>query len=108
MKRLLTGLLLAFAMVVTGSPALAQPVPLSVLFTERGRFDQQQVIVTGTVGITGVPGGASQRFTLMSGGMSVEVVAPGAFPARPGAPVEVEGVYRASSNSIEAFRVTPR
>ena len=48
MKRLLTGLLLAFAMVVTGSPALAQPVPLSVLFTERGRFDQQQVIVTGT------------------------------------------------------------
>ena len=108
MKRLLTGLLLAFAMVVTGSPALAQPVPLSVLFTERGRFDQQQVIVTGTVGIAGVPSGASQRFTLMSGAMSVDVVAPGAFPVRPGASVEVEGVYRSSANLIEAFRVTPR
>jgi len=108
MRRLIMALALALATVATGSPALAQPIPLSALVTERARFDQQQVIVTGTVGIGGVPGGASQRFTLMSGAMSVDVVAPGAFPVRPGASVEVEGVYRASANLIEAFRVTPR
>ena len=108
MKRLTRVLLLVLAMVAIGIPVLAQTIPLSVLVTERARFDQQQVTVIGTVGIGGVPGGASQRFTLMSGAMSVDVVAPGAFPVRPGASVEVEGVYRSSANLIEAFRVTPR
>lgn len=108
MKGLTVVVLLALAMVVTGIPALAQSVPLSVLVTERARFDQQQVVVTGTVSFGGVPGGASQRFTLMADGMTVDVVAPGAFPVRPGQPVEVEGVYRYSTNSIEAFRVSPR
>ena len=108
MRRLIMASLLALATVATGSPALAQSIPLSALVTERARFDQQPVIVTGTVGIGGVPGGATQRFTLVSGGFSVDVVAPGGFPVRPGAPVEVEGIFRAGSNLIEAFRVTPR
>jgi hypothetical protein len=108
MRRLIMALALALATVATGSPALAQAIPLSALVTERARFDQQPVIVTGTVGIGGVPGGATQRFSLVSGGFSVDVVAPGGFPVRPGAQVEVEGIFRASSNLIEAFRVTPR
>jgi hypothetical protein len=108
MKRLMTALLLALSMMATGIPALAQPVPLSVLVTERARFDRQQVIVTGTVSFGGAPGGAAQRFTLMADGLTVEVVAPGSFPLNPGMRVEVEGVYRSSTNSIEAFRVSPR
>jgi hypothetical protein len=108
MKRALTVLVLILSTLAPGLPALAQPVPLSVLLTDRTRFDQQQVIVMGTVGIAGVPGGTSQRFTLMADGMTVDVVAPGAFPLTPGARVEVEGVYRYTTNSIEAFRVTPR
>ena len=108
MKRLTRVLLLVLAMVAIGIPVLAQTIPLSMLLTERARFDQQQVTVIGTVGIGGVPGGASQRFTLVADGMSVDVMAPGAFPVRPGGRVEVEGVYRYSSNLIEAFRVTPR
>ncbi len=108
MKRSITTLLLALATVTAGAPALAQTVPLSVLITERARFDQQQVTVIGTVGIRAAPGAAIQRFTLMADGMTVDVVAPGGFPVNPGARVEVEGVYRYSTNSIEAFRVSPR
>jgi hypothetical protein len=108
MKRLTTVLLLALATVTTGSPALGQTIPLPVLVTQRARFDQQQVTVIGTVSFGGAPGGPSQRFTLMADGMTVDVVAPGGFPLNPGMRVEVEGVYRASANSIEAFRVSPR
>lgn len=108
MTRLITALLLALATLATNIPAHAQAVPLSVLVTERARFDQQQVIVVGTVGIRAAPGAATQRFTLMADGMTVDVVAPGGFPVNPGARVEVEGVYRYSTNSIEAFRVSPR
>lgn len=108
MKRLIRMLLLISTIAATGIPALAQSVPLSVLVSERARFDQQQVTVTGTVSSGGAPGGAFQRFTLMADGMTVDVVARGVAPVRPGQPVEVEGVYRYSSNSIEAFRVTPR
>lgn len=108
MKRLTVAVLLALATLVPAIPALAQPVKLSVLVTERTRFDRQNVIVTGSVAFAGAPGGASQRFTLMADGVTMDVVATGAFPVRPGARVEVEGIYRNSSNLIEAFRVSPR
>jgi len=108
MSRWITALLLALATLATNIPAHAQAVPLSVLVTERARFDQQQVIVVGTVTFGGAPGGPSQRFTLMADGMTVEVVATGGFPLNPGMRVEVEGVYRYSTNSIQAFRVSPR
>ena len=108
MKRLIRMLLLVSTIVATGIPALAQSVPLSVLVSERARFDQQHVTVTVTVSSGGVPGGPAQRFTLMADGMTVDVVAPGAIPVRPGQQVEVEGVYRYTLNSIEAFRVSPR
>lgn len=108
MKRLITALLLMLSSLATGVPALAQPVPLSVLVSERARFDQQQVIVTGTVSRGGAPGGPAQRFTLVADGMTVDVVASGGFPVNPGMRVEVEGVYRSATNSIEAFRVSPR
>lgn len=108
MTRLIASLLLALTTLAAGSPVHAQVVPLSVLVTERARFDQQQVTVIGTVSFGGAPGGPSQRFTIMAEGVSVDVVATGGFPLNPGMRVEVEGVYRYSTNSIEAFRVTPR
>jgi hypothetical protein len=108
MKRLMAVLLLTLAALASANPALAQPVKLSVLMMERARFDRQNVIVAGSVTFAAAPGGASQRFTIMADGMTVDVVATGAFPVRPGLRVEVEGIYRNSSNLIEAIRVTPR
>ena len=61
MRRLIMALALALATVATGSPALGQTVPLSVLVTQRARFDQQQVTVIGTVSFGGAPGGPSTR-----------------------------------------------
>ena len=107
MQRLMVMLLLALAAMVPALPVLAQPVKLSVLTMERARFDRQNVIVTGSVAFAAAPGGGSQRFTLMGDGGTVDVVATGAFPVRPGARVEVEGIYRSSSNLIEAIRVSP-
>jgi hypothetical protein len=108
MTRLITALWLTLATLATSIPAHAQVIPLSVLVTERARFDQQQVTVVGTVSVGGSPGGPAQRFTLMADGMTVEVVATAGIPMNPGMRVEVEGVYRYSTNSIEAFRVSPR
>ena len=107
MKRLMM-LLLALAAMLPAAPVLAQPVKLSVLTMERARFDRQNVIVNGSVAFAAAPGGGSQRFTLMGDGGTVDVVATGAFPVRAGARVEVEGIYRSSSNLIEAIRVSPR
>jgi hypothetical protein len=108
MKRLIVMLLLALAAMLPAAPVLAQPVKLSVLTMERARFDRQNVIVNGSVAFAAAPGGGSQRFTLMGDGGTVDVVATGAFPVRAGARVEVEGIYRSSSNLIEAIRVSPR
>ena len=108
MKRLMVMLLLALAAMIPAAPVLAQPVKLSVLTMERVRFDRQNVIVNGSVAFAAAPGGGSQRFTLMGDGGTVDVVATGAFPVRAGARVEVEGIYRSSSNLIEAIRVSPR
>lgn len=108
MRHVTTVAMLVLASLLAAGPALAQHVPLPTLFSERARFAERMVVVTGVVAFASAPGGGAQRFTIMDGGVTMDVVATGAFPVRPGNRVEVEGVYKLGPNSIEAFRVIVR
>jgi hypothetical protein len=108
MTRFIAAVLLGLACTLAASPLAAQPVPLSILTTDRTRFADRPVIVLGTVGIVAAPAGGVQRFTLTDGGATVDVRAPGGVPVQPGSRVEVEGIYRYGANLIEAFRVMLR
>ena len=107
-RRLIAASLLGLACVLTAGPALAQRVPLPTLFSERNRFAGQTIMVTGQVAFASPPTGSGQRFTLIDGGATVEVVTLGNFPVKVGDRVEVEGIYRLGPNLIEAFRVMLR
>jgi hypothetical protein len=108
MKRMIAASLLALACVVAAGPALAQRVSLPTLFSERSRFAERAVTVSGMVAFASAPAGGAQRFTIVDGGVTMDVVATGAFPVKPGTRVEVEGIYKLGPNLIEAFRVTLR
>jgi hypothetical protein len=108
MKKVIAAALLGLGCLLAAGPALAQRVPLPMLFSERSRFAERTVTVSGTVAFAGAPGGGGQRFTLMDAGVTMDVVAIGGFPVKPGDRVEVEGIYKLGPNLIEAFRVTVR
>lgn len=99
---------LGFACLLAAGPALAQRVPLPTLFTERARYAERPITVEGTVAFASPPAGVGQRFRLIDGGATVDVMATGGFPVKVGDRVEVEGIYKAGPNLIEAFRVTVR
>ncbi len=107
MTRIIAAAFVALALLAAGV-AEAQVVPLTTLFSERSRFAERTVMVVGTVGIVAAPAGGAQRFTLVDGGVSIDVVARGGVPLHPGNRVEVEGVYHLGPHLIEAFRVMLR
>ena len=106
-RRWLAASLLGLACVLNAAPAVAQRVPITTLFSDRARFAERMVTVEGTVAFAAPPG-VGQRFTLVDGGASVDVVARGGFPVKVGDRVEVEGIYKPGPNLIEAFRVLTR
>jgi len=106
-RRWIAASLLGLACVLAAVPALAQRVPLPTLFSERARFAERTITVEGTVAFASPPA-VGQRFTLIDGGATVDVVARTGFPVKVGDRVEVEGVYKPGPNLIDAFRVTVR
>ena len=106
-RRWIAASLLGLVCVLAAVPALAQRVPLPTLFSERARFAERTITVEGTVAFASPPG-VGQRCTLIDGGATVDVVARAGFPVKVGDRVEVEGVYKAGSNLIDAFRVMVR
>ena len=108
MRKVIAATLLGLGCLLAAEPALAQRVPLPTLFSERARFAERAVTVSGTVAFAAAPGGGAQRFTLVDAGVTMDVVAMGGFPVKPGDRVEVEGIYKLGPNHIEAFRVTVR
>lgn len=108
MRRIIAAALLGLGCLLAAGPALAQRVPLPTLFAERARFAERAVTVSGTVAFAAAPGGGGQRFTLVDAGATMDVVAIGGLPVKPGDRVEVEGIYKLGPNHIEAFRVTLR
>ena len=106
-RRWIAASLLGLACVLAAVPALGQRVPLPTLFSERARFAERMITVEGTVAFASAPG-VGQRFTLVDGGASVDVVARAGFPVKVGDRVEVEGIYKPGPNLIDAFRVLVR
>ena len=108
-RRWIAASLLGLACVFAAVPALAQRVPLPTLFSDRARFAERTITVEGTVAFAAPLGSAAgQRFTLIEGGATVDVMAVAGFPVKVGDRVEVEGVYKPGPNLIQAFRVTVR
>ena len=87
--------------------ALAQPVSLDAIAREPFRFDRRMVILHGVVGLI-EPGAARPIFLLVDGVRTVRVVAPPSPPVKPGDRVEVEGMFNAAANQVDAIRVTWR
>ncbi len=108
-RRWIVASLLGLVCALAAVPALAQRVPLPTLFSERARFAERTITVEGTVAFASPPSTAGgQRFTLVDGGASVDVLARTGFPVKVGDRVEVEGIYKPGPNLIDAFRVLVR
>ena len=89
------------------SAALAQPVSLDAIVREPFKFAGRMVTLRGVVGLID-RGAARPTFQLVDGVRSIRVVAPPHPPLKPGDRVEVEGMFNAAANQVDALRVTPR
>jgi hypothetical protein len=92
---------------VIAIPALAQPVSLDALVREPFKFAGRMVTLRGVVGLI-ERGAARPTFQLIDGVRSIRVVAPPSPPIKPGDRVEVEGVFNAGANQVDAIRLTWR
>ena len=88
-------------------PALAQPVSLDALVREPFKFAGRMVTLHGVVGLI-ERGAARPTFQLIDGVRSIRVVAPPSPPIKPGDRVEVEGMFNAGANQVDAIRLTWR
>jgi hypothetical protein len=89
------------------SAALAQPVSLEALVREPFRFGGRMVTLHGMVGLVD-RGAARPTFQLIDAGRSIRVVAPPSPPVKTGDRVEVEGIFNAAANQVDAIRLTWR
>jgi hypothetical protein len=97
----------AGAALLIAIPALAQPVSLDALVREPFKFAGRMVTLRGVVGLI-ERGAARPTFQLIDGVRSIRVVAPPSPPIKPGDRVEVEGVFNAGANQVDAIRLTWR
>ena len=93
--------------ILLATSALAQPVSLDAIVREPFRFTGRMVTLHGVVGLI-ERGAARPTFQLIDGVRSIRVVAPPHPPLKPGDRVEVEGMFNAAANQVDALRVTPR
>ena len=92
---------------VIATGALAQPVSLEAIVREPFRFAGRMVTLHGVVGMV-ERGAARPTFQLIDGVRSIRVVAPPSPPLKPGDRVEVEGMFNAAANQVDAIRLTWR